>query len=320
MAEVVSSEAVARRLEELGLALDPEIQFHLPTVFPTISGWGAKGRIKRKHQLIVRVQDRLKQALRPGEEVLYVARGVQYKFSEQYFMGIWANLINQTVFVLTNLRLLMFQADTKGRPRHTFWMIYYSQIKTFQATWTGNVLLYLRDGTKLRFTGFTKVARKEMPRIFEQTLQSYRELGFNPEVTQSRENLCSFCMQVVPRDEYRCPHCTAEFWHPGDVAVRSLIFPPWGDFLLRHWGLAVVKLVAFGFIWLGFIAVLTDVARKPPELLGTLLVFLFILAAEHGVAALLTYYIAKKGLHPKKGPEAIPPADAEDGEGVDAPA
>src|SRR5262249_22425402 len=173
MAEGVSPEDVARRLEEMHLSLDPEIRFNLATVFPTISGWGAKGRIKRKHRLIVQIQDRLKQMLRPGEEVLYVARGVQYRFSEQYFLGHWAHLINQTVFVLTNLRLLMLHADTKGRPRHTFWTIYYSQIKRFKPTWTGNLLLDLCDGTKLRFTGFGKVARKEMPRIFEEALESY---------------------------------------------------------------------------------------------------------------------------------------------------
>src|SRR5262249_19917050 len=237
--------------------------------------------------------------------------GVQYRFSEQYFLGHWAHLINQTVFVLTNLRLLMLHADTKGRPRHTFWTIYYSQIKRFKPTWTGNLLLDLCDGTKLRFTGFGKVARKEMPRIFEEALESYRELGFNPEVTQSRENLCSFCMQVVPKDEYRCPHCGAEFWHPKAVALRSLIFPPWGDVLLRHWGLAIVKTLAFGFIWLGVIVTLTDVAANPPELLAALLVIALVFALEHGVAAWLTYYIAKRGLHPKKAPEAVPPVEVE---------
>jgi hypothetical protein len=315
MAAAVSSEEVARRLDELGLPLDPAIRFNLSTVFPTISGWGAKGRIKRKHQLIVRIQDRLKQMLRAGEEVLYVAKGVQYKFSEQYFMGVWANLINQTVFVLTNLRLLMLHADTKGRPRHTFWTIYYSQIQQFKAVWTGKVTLHLRDRTKLVFTGFGKVARKEMPRIFQEALQSYRELGFDPEVTQSRENLCSFCMQVVPKDEYRCPQCAAEFWHPREVAVRSLIFPPWGDFLMRHWGLAVVKLLAFAMIAVILIVELIEAAANLPQLFGALLVFAFVIAFEHSVAGLLTYYIAKKGLHPKKAPGATVPSGIETSEG-----
>lgn len=306
MTEAVLSEEVAKRLQELGLSLDPAIPFNLATVFPKISGWGAKGSIRKKHQLIVRVQDRLKQMLKAGEEVLYVAKGVQYKLSEQFFMGLSANLINQTVFVLTNLRVLMLHADTKGRPRHTFWTIYYSQIQQFKPTWTGNVLLHLRDGTKLRFTGFGTIARKEMPRIFQEALRSYRELGFDPEVTQSRENLCSFCMEVVPKDQYRCPSCGAEFWHPREVALRSLIFPSWGDILMRHWGLAVVEMLAYGLVWLGLIVLLLKALATPPKLPAALLTVAFVLAIEHGVDALLTYYVAKKGLHPKKAPQTTP--------------
>ncbi len=90
---------VAHKLAELGLHLNPQIFYNLDSMFPKLSGWGAKGEIKAKHKLVTNVEGFLARVLRPKEEVLYVAKGVQYKFSEQYFLGAWAALINQTVFV-----------------------------------------------------------------------------------------------------------------------------------------------------------------------------------------------------------------------------
>ncbi len=295
--------AAAQRLQELGLHLHPEIHYDLERLFPTLTGWGAKKEIKRRHKLIVQAEEKLKLMLQPGEAVLFVAKGVQNKISEQYFLGAWgAALINQTLFVLTNLRLLMMNTNTKGEPRHTYWMIYYSQIEQFKATWHGSVFLKLRDGTKLSFSGFGKLDKKHMPMIFQEALATYRQLGFDPPATQSRESLCSFCMQVVPKDHYTCGLCGAEFWLPSAVALRTLIFPAWGDFLMGHYGLGTFKLVTYGVIWWVLIDWIIESLRNAAQLGAVLIEVLFILGMEHGVFALLTYYIAKKGLHPKGKP------------------
>src|SRR5688572_12902347 len=95
--------AAATKLQQLGIQLDPEIPYRVDTMFPRLEGWGAKGELKKKGKIINQVEPRLAEMLRPGEEVLYIAKGVQYSFFEQYFMGIWAITINQTVFVLTNV-------------------------------------------------------------------------------------------------------------------------------------------------------------------------------------------------------------------------
>jgi hypothetical protein len=305
--------AAAQRLEELGLHLNPEIPYDLDKLFPKLTGWGAKKEIKNRHKLIAQVEEKLKLMLQPGEEVLYVAKGVQYKISEQYFLGAWAALINQTLFVLTNLRLLMLNTNTKGKPRYTYWAIFYSQIEQFKATWHGSVFLQLRDGTKLRFSGFSRLDKNHMPLIFQEALATYRQLGFDPPASQSRENLCSFCMHVVPKDHYLCDACGGEFWHPSAVAVRTAIFPAWGDFVLGHYGLATVKLVSYLLIWWVLISWIINSVHHADPLGPVLIEILFILAIEHGVFAFLTYYIAKRGLHPKGKPtiEAVgEPGDA----------
>ena len=82
------------RLTELGLSLDENINWNLPSIFPKIKGLGYKGKIKKKSKLIKQVEPILLQTLHDNEEVLYVAKGVQLKFWEQYFMGVWAQLLS----------------------------------------------------------------------------------------------------------------------------------------------------------------------------------------------------------------------------------
>lgn len=297
----MESEA-ATLLAQYNLKLDPAIPYNLESMFQKTSGWGVKGEVKRIHKAIVPIEPLLKRLLQNGEEVLYVARGVQFKFSEQYFLGIWANLINQTVFVLTNLRLLMFHVNSKGLPRYTYWLIYYNQITKFKASMLGNVSLNLQDGTKLSFTGFKGVDRKRMPACFEEAMQSYRELGFQPAASQSRENLCSRCLSIVPKNTHKCPACSCAFWTPLEVAVRSLAFPSWGDFSLGHTGLAIAELIGYGATWIFFIFLFLNALSEqgPAAAAGIAVFLLLIIGVQHVVDAGLTYFIAKKGLHPKE--------------------
>ncbi len=229
------AEEVQAQLNKLKLSLDAAIPYRLPTVFAKISGWGAKGEIKRRAKLIQQVEPTLKKMLMPKEEVLYVAKGTQSSTSEALFMGAyWAAMMNQTVFVLTNLRILMLRSKGNGKPTHTFWVLYYSEIDLFQPSWTGALKLKLKDGKKFTFTGFPKLDRKAMPTIFQDALDDYRKLNFHPAVSQSRENLCSHCFQVVPKDRYVCRNCGSDFWTPKELALRSLVFPSWGDICMKH--------------------------------------------------------------------------------------
>ena len=212
------------RLTELGLSLDENINWNLPSIFPKIKGLGYKGKIKKKSKLIKQVEPILLQTLHDNEEVLYVAKGVQLKFWEQYFMGVWAQLINQTVFVLTNGRLLMFNTNTKGKPNYSYWMVYFSEIIKFKKRLLGGMTMNLKDNSKFVFSGFQGADKKSMPEIFERINQQYSEMGFTPEVSQSRECLCTVCKQVVPKKCYQCANCGQNYWTPKELGLKSLIF------------------------------------------------------------------------------------------------
>jgi hypothetical protein len=301
--QTVTAEQVQAKLAELKLTMPP-LPYRWETLFAKLDGWGVKGYIQRKQKLISHSASLLQRMLKPGEEVLYVGKGVYASFVEQYFMGaLMANLVNQTVFVLTNLRLIMLHSNTKGIPQHTYWTIYYSQIKSFKASWTGTVNLVLVDGTSLKFSGFEKLDRTQMPAVFEKALADYVALGFNPVVSQSRENVCTHCFELVPKKQYDCGHCQAKYWQPGEIALRSLIFPSWGDFIMGHTSAAIMELIGYIFTWFIILAAFSNALNNDVEgVLGAVILAVILLGFAHIGDACLTYFVARKGLHPRRAP------------------
>ena len=126
-----------------------------------------------------------------------------------------------------------------------------------------------------------------MPTIFQDALDNYRKLNFHPTVSQSRENLCSHCFQVVPKDHYVCRNCGSDFWTPKELALRSLIFPSWGDFCMKHYHFATVELIGYVFSWWWAISILTR-ANPGDGWIAVGLIFIF----AHPVDAILTYSVA----------------------------
>lgn len=294
-----SAERIQERLQKLKIRLHPQIAYRLETVFAKTTGWGANAEIKRRARLIGLVEPTLLEMLLPNEQVLYVAKGVQYSLAESYFMGAWlAAILNQTVFVLTNLRLLLIRSKGSGKPLDTYWVIYYSEIELLQSTWTGILKLRLKDRTNYKFTGFSRLDRQAIPTIFQDAIDQYRQLGFRPAVSQSRENLCTHCLQVVPRNVHDCNHCGATYWTPGQLALRSLIFPSWGDLCMKHYGIAGMELFGYAISWIAAINALAD-ANVERGITIAIMIFIF----EHPFDAIMTYCVAKKGLNPLRGPD-----------------
>lgn len=296
-----------QKLAEMGLSLDTDrIPYRLEKMFPKLEGWGAKGSIKSKVKLIKQLEPALPHVLLPNEEILYVAKGIQHSLIESFSIGgLWSNMINQTVFILTNLRLLMLRTNSKGKPAETCWLIYYSEIKKFKGTITGVVDIKLSDGKRLKFTGFPKLDKKTMPLIFEEALEEFRKHDFNPECSQSRENVCARCYQIVPKNEFTCGNCGTQFWTPKQLALRSLVFPAWGDFLMRHTMLAGFEVLGIAFTWCIAISLAWEQHWAEAAM---------IIAFAHSIDAVVTYFIAKKGLHPvgKASRSPVPEINASD--------
>ncbi|MAT15131.1 MAG: hypothetical protein CMJ46_07655 [Planctomyces sp.] len=290
---IVTREAVVQKLEELDLHLSPFIDYRLETMFPKLEGMFAKGAIKKKHKLVSTIEPLMEEMLLKNETVLFVSKGNQYSFVERFFMGIWSTTINHTVVILTNLRLLCIRTNGKGKPKKTFWCIYYSQIRDFKSTFAGNAKIILKDGKKLVYSGFPKIDRNKMREVFIEAYDNFESKGFDPEVTQSQERLCGHCFEVVPKGQYQCPSCTATFWTPTEVGVRSLIIPSWGDFVMGHYPIAIAELIGFALV----LFVVTGAIMNGDYLFAA---FFFFMA--NVMDAIITAQIAKKGLHLKQEP------------------
>lgn len=299
-----TEEEILAKLSELKLELNPDIPYHLRNLFPVLTGWFINGTIKNKANLIRALEPRLEELLKPGEEVLYIARGVRNSFAETFFMGaLWANLLNQTAFILTNARLLMIRTNMKGTPQHNFWVIYYSEIEKFKGSWSGSMELKLKDGRSMTFSGLPKPDRKSMSDIFEAALRDYRERGFEPTTTQSMETLCAHCYETVPKDEFTCEACGATFWKPSELALRSLIFPSWGDFLMGHTTLACFELLGYvvGIVFLIIPTILTMMSGRGHTVAAGVIVLVVYFFFAHVVDAIVTFFVARKGLNPRTG-------------------
>lgn len=290
--DVMTAASVTNRLAELNLQLNPEMPYRLELMFPRLDGFGAKGEIKNRVKLIKNAEPKIDEILLKNEDVLYVARGVQNSIVESMTIGaMWANMINQTAFILTNVRLIMAHCNSKGKISEPCWVIYYSEIETFKARFGGSMQLKLKDGRKLQFTGFPKTDRNAMPKIFEDAVERYHERGFEPECSQSRENLCSHCFNVVAKGTTECGGCHATFHTAGGIALRSLIFPAWGDIVMKHYPLAVVELIGYAVTWIVAFGAIQN---------GDWPFAIMLLGFAHGIDALVTLMIANKGLYTKK--------------------
>jgi hypothetical protein len=304
-----SIEQIEAKLSKLKLELDPEISYELQNLFPKVEGWFVDGPIKAKAKLLRTLEPKLLEVLRPGERVLYAARGVQLSMFEQMFIGgLWAAMLNQTAFVLTNVRVLMLRINSQGKPHNQLWQIYYNEINKLKGGWAGTISLRLEDGRKLDFSGLAKIDRTTMIRVFEESLEEYDRRDFFPETTQSLEPLCSHCYQPVDKGSYECEHCGAIFWKPGQLALSSLIFPSWGDFLMGHYLLAGFELFGYGLGLFFFLAAPILNQDDLPQLLIALAIFLLF---AHGFDSLITYVVARKGLYPRSGPTEPLPASSD---------
>jgi len=104
------------------------------------------------------------------------------------------------------------------------------------------------------------------------------------------------------------------FWKPSEIALRSLIFPSWGDFIMGHYFVASIELMSYLFSWLVALGFVLESIPKGEGLLSVMLSFLG-LAFVHVVDYGLTYSISKKGLIPRSAgairKEPIPVASRE---------
>lgn len=276
----VTPEMVRLKLSQLGLVLSPEINYRLETMFPRLDGKFLDRSIRKQFQLIKQTEPLMQEMLLENEQVLFVTKGkIEYL---------------KSIVVLTNLRMFCTRADRKGVPRQPFWFLYYTQAVDLKKIDSFIPGIRLKDGGKVNFQGFPDKDRKMIASVSQNAVKFLEDKGIDPLVSQSRENMCGNCFEVVPKNKYECDACGSTFWEPFEVGIRSFIFPSWGGFAMKNYGIACGELFSFLFVLIGFIISLAH---------GEFIIAGLMLAITIVSDAVITFNIAAKGLYLKQLPD-----------------
>ncbi len=285
----------AKRFEELLTGSPASGPYDFGSIFDDGS-WGARRRSRRKLKLLQNLDDRLSAALEPGETVHFLTSGTSISFLESYFGGWMMFYLNRRAIVATDRRLLLLQINSRQRPRELAAQLRYPAIQSLGRTGLANTRLVLGNRKKVVFAYVPADDRKALQALLAQAHDSMGQLGVAPEAV-GIEDLCPHCYSAVAGRPRACPHCGGAYKSRTRAGLLSLAFPGLGDLYLGHRGFAALELFVAAVFWLTILG--APVAGDPgAELLAMALVF-FVFA--HGFDAIMTRYIANKGLYPAHG-------------------
>jgi len=265
-----------------------------PYVFDSIlneSSWSGRRLSKKKLKLLVRIDSKLRAILEEGERVRYMTFGSGVSFLESYFLGWAMYYLNLRAIVLTDHRILLIQIDSRRRPRELVSQVRYRSIQKITGTVLGNTKLTLGDGSGRVFSHVPRRDRKFLRNLGDWIGQS---MARDP---AGCEDLCPHCYRVVQGRPEVCPHCRGLFKSARRAGLLSLVFPGLGDIYLGHYRLAAAESIVALFIWLGALA---PDPRYPYTVASVLITAAFVVAFVHGMDAVGTWYVARRGLHPAK--------------------
>lgn len=225
---------------------DPRLPYRFDQIF-SAEGFGAKRLAKNRLKLIKEIDPAVQAMLSEGEQVQLVSWGVEYSFAEQFFMGIWASLINRRAFVFTNRRILIIQINSRRKVLGLKTQLRFECIESFAKRTFGYLGFVLRNKKKLYITGIPRKDRKAIKEMVQSRIQApaSNAIGLGAGV----ENLCPKCGNKVVGFPDRCNQCASAFKSARKAGLLSLAFPGVGDLYLGHRGLGRLEILGGLLSW-----------------------------------------------------------------------
>lgn len=281
------------RQQVAGLRHDAPLAWAL--LFPKTEGFGTGGDVKRRLKMLTSIEPRLPMLIFPGEVVEFITTGILNSWLEQYFMGIWAYHVNRTLFVFTNMRLLLLSCDAKGRAKTLMWQIPYERMQRYGAgTWSGAVKIKTLDRKSYSFVGVPGADRKRLKEYMAARLAQTQQQGLPFPAHADRDPLCAQCASPIPPQAAACPECGDALVSPMTPAIMSLVLPDLGHMYVGHRAIAMIEM--FGFLVL--LANMAIVVARA-GLFG-LTIAIPVIAIANTADCLITLHVARKGAFPKR--------------------
>lgn len=275
--------------------LRPDGPYVWAWLFPRLDGFGAGGDVKRRVKLLAGIEPRLDLLVFPGERIEFITTGVLNSPVEQFFMGLWAVLVNRTLFVFTNLRVILINAEGKGKPKTLMWQIPYARMQKYgKGTLGGVVKIKTLDGRSYTFIHVPGADRKRLGDYMNARLAENQHDALAFPSHADRDPLCAQCCSPVPIGSPACPECGDAFTNPAVPALLSLALPGLGHLYMGHKQVATFEMLGFAAILvkMGFLISATGLA-------GAALAVL-VIATTSGIDSLVTLHVAKKGCFPRR--------------------
>lgn len=271
----------ARR--DLSAQLPAGLSIDVESCFPDFSGKGAIRANQRRLGYLHDAAPLLRACLESDETIRYFALGREHLWWETLGAGHWATLLNRKLLVATDRRLLYAHANNKGGVIRHVNHIPRSAIKKVKGLLASCTFVL---GQGQRVFQLTIPERKQLELMFPDE---------NPNASGGIELLCPACFAAHAEHVDRCSACRLELKSPRIAAQRSLMLPGWGSFYAGSRGHGWLQAVRGAFLWLIAGGTLAASASNS-ELFTMGVVFACLIPLEHGIGALMSRAIAKKGL------------------------
>lgn len=288
------------RVEELLQRESTDTPYDFQNLFQADGYWARRIAQVRLH-LLKQIDEPLRALLGPTERVLFITWGALYSPWESYFFGL-ERFLNHWAVVVTNSRLVLLQIDLAGRPGELRSHILLRAIETVEHTVLGKTRIHLYSGKR-----YTANIRSRDRKVLVATVRNARASAVGETTAEGIEHLCPYCYVRVDGHPLQCPECGGSFKSAKKAGLLSLMFPGLGDIYIGHWRFGILEIIVAVLIW---IVVLLPDPQTPLTAVEHLLAGLFVIAFVHGIDAISTWHVARKGHYPAHGVSEPRPVNA----------
>lgn len=250
-------------------------------------------RSRRNFKLLKRVDGAIREVVQPDEKVLFLTGYRGDSFWERWIVG-WRRAV-----VLTDRRALLFQLDARRRPRVLHRQVLYEAVTRVEERRWGRLKIGTRAGKEIDLRGLGRDDGEAVAELLRSgqaaALRGDSGTRSGGEVGRGVQNLCPYCHRGMDGRPRSCPHCLRKFRWGWLMALLSLLVPGLGSWLLGYRGFAVLELTTAAALWLAY---LLGPAGWGFEEIRRTVDPGWIFLAVHGADALLTWYVARRGVYP----------------------
>jgi hypothetical protein len=284
--------------EELyGLAVDTAV------LFSDHKGIHRRRIEKHQRKLLAKLSF-LAPFLEPGERILHIIPGCSpATFVEQLLTGVLLQPLKQSLFAVTNRRILHVPTTRGLRHRWSVAQILYADCQYIRLRWATLAIKY-KSGLVEKFRCIGRRGRKKVGTLLKDV-----PLRGRSSPTMERSHLCPRCTKPLIKDYYTCPNCSLKFKKKSWATILSIIFPGGGYFYIRHPIIGLLEAIMETIVFLLLVAATAmyfiSSPSAPRGIIQAIILCAMILGYEKTVTALFSNKCVEEFIPKKRRVEVL---------------